>query len=163
MTSTLQRRISAIGGVVLLSLAVFALAVSTVQAANPAPSRGGADASYAANLTPSRGGADADYVTANPAPRRGGAGATYAAAGTAGRAISFGRGGVFVKTAPLAASTAALIGGIAVTALVVALIAFLALGGRASRRGELAPVTSLVQAPSASPATQYEDRERKAA
>ena len=149
MTSTVQTRMTAFGGVLLLSLAVFALAVSTAQAA--------------ANLTPRRGGADASYAAANLTPQRGGAGATYAAAGTAPRAPSFGRGGVFVRTTPVAASTAALVGGIAVTALVVALIAFLALGGRASRRGELAPVTSLVQAPSASPATQYEDRERKAA
>ena len=149
MTSTVQTRMTAFGGVLLLSLAVFALAVSTAQAA--------------ANLTPQRGGAGASYAAANLTPLRGGAGATYAAAGTAPRALSFGRGGVFVKTAPVAASTAALVGGIAVTALVVALIAFLALGGRASRRGELAPVTSLVQTPSASPETQYEDRERKAA
>jgi len=149
MTSTVQTRMTAFGGVLLLSLAVFALAVSTAQAA--------------VNLTPRRGGADASYAAANLTPQRGGAGATYAAAGTAPRAPSFGRGGVFVRTTPVAASTAALVGGIAVTALVVALIAFLALGGRASRRGELAPVTSLVQAPSASPATQYEDRERKAA
>jgi len=165
MTSTVQTRMTAFGGVLLLSLAVFALAVSTAQAAaNLTPRRGGADASYAAaNLTPRRGGADASYAAANLTPQRGGAGATYAAAGTAPRAPSFGRGGVFVRTTPVAASTAALVGGIAVTALVVALIAFLALGGRASRRGELAPVTSLVQAPSASPATQYEDRERKAA
>ena len=149
MTSTVQTRMTAFGGVLLLSLAVFALAVSTAQAA--------------ANLTPLRGGAGASYAAANLTPLRGGAGATYAAAGTAPRALSFGRGGVFVKTAPVAASTAALIGGIAVTALVVALIAFSALGRRASRRGELAPVTSLVQTPSASPETQYEDRERKAA
>ena len=148
MTSTVQTRMTAFGGVLLLSLAVFALAVSTAQAAN---------------LTPQRGGAGASYAAANLTPLRGGAGATYAAAGTAPRALSFGRGGVFVKTAPVAASTAALIGGIAVTALVVALIAFSALGRRASRRGELAPVTSLVQTPSASPETQYEDRERKAA
>ena len=149
MTSTVQTRMTAFGGVLLLSLAVFALAVSTAQAA--------------VNLTPRRGGADASYAAANLTPQRGGAGATYAAAGTAPRALSFGRGGVFVKTAPVAASTAALVGGIAVTALVVALIAFLALGGRASRRGELAPVTSLTQSPSASPATHYDDQERKAA
>ena len=51
----------------------------------------------------------------------------------------------------MAASTAGIIGGIAVTAFVIALVAFLALGSRSSRRGELAPVTSLVQAPSAKP------------
>ena len=94
-----------------------------------------------------------------------GADVTYAAAGPAGgSATFFGRGGrVFARTTPVAASTAALIGGIAVTALLIALVAFLALGSRASRRGELAPVASLVQAPSASPAAQLEDRERKAA
>jgi hypothetical protein len=64
---------------------------------------------------------------------------------------------------PVRASTAGIIGGFAVTAFAIALVAFLALGGRASRRGELAPVTSLVQAPSGSPATRYEDQERKAA
>ena len=132
------------------------------------PLRGGADAAYAAaNLTPLRGGAGAAYVAAAPLgqllrPDRGVA-AAYAAAGSAGSVIRFGRGGVLVRTTPVAASTDRIIGGIAVTALVMALIAFLALGSRASRRGELAPVTSLTQSPSASPATQYDDQERKAA
>lgn len=79
--------------------------------------------------------------------------ARYAAAGPVGSATNVGRGGVFVETTPAAESTAGIIGGMAVMALVIALVAFLALGSRASRRGELAPVTSLVQSPSGSPAT----------
>jgi hypothetical protein len=159
MTSTSQRWIAAAGGVILLSLAVFLLAVSIAQAAEPStPLRGGA--TYTA-VTPLRGGAGVAYAAA--APLRGGAAATYVAVAPADSAINAGRGGVFVKTTPAAASTAGIIGGIAVTALVVALIAFLALGSRASRRGELAPVTSLVQSPGASPAMQYDDRDRKAA
>ena len=180
MTSTSHTRIAASGGVVLITLAVFVLLVSIAQAAAPTPLRGGAGATYpasniaplrggaaatyaASNLAPLRGGAAATYAAADLTPLRGGAGATYAAAGPLARAVGFGRGGVFVRTTPVAASTPAVIGGFAGTALVVALVAFLGLGGRASRRGELAPVTSLVQPPSASPATQYEDRERKAA
>jgi len=163
MTSTVQRRIVATGGVVLLSLAVFVLAVSIAQAAGSStPLRGGAGAGYAAATTPLRGGAGTGYAAATT-PLRGGAGATYAAAGSARGINRIGRGGVFVRTTPVAASTAALIGGIAVSAFVIALVAFAALGRRARRRGELAPVTSLVQSPSASPAAQYEDRERKAA
>jgi hypothetical protein len=138
MTIASQRRIVASGGVVLLALAVFVLLVSIAQAAQP--------------LTQLQRAHD-------------GAAVTYAATGTAGGSGYFvGRGGrVFVKNTPLAPSTAGIIGGIAVMALAIGLVAFLALGNRASRRGELAPVTSLVQAPSASPAEQYEDRERKAA
>lgn len=136
MTSTVQRRIAAPGVVVLLSLAVFVLAVSIAQAAGPLTQLQRAHGSAAAR---------------------------YAAAGPVGSATNVGRGGVFVETTPAAESTAGIIGGMAVTALVIALVAFLALGSRASRRGELAPVTSLVQSPSGSPATHYEDRERKAA
>jgi len=155
MTSTVQKWIAASGGVVLMTLAVFVLLVSIAQAAQPLTqlqrAHGSADVTYAAaplsQLQRAHGNADV----------------TYAAAGPAGSATNVGRGWVFVKTTPVAASMAAIIGGIAVTALVVALVALLALGRRASRRGELAPVTSLVQAPSLSPATKYEDRERKAA
>ena len=157
MTIASQRRIVASGGVVLLALAVVVLLVSIAQAAQP--------------LTQLQRAHDGAAVTYAPAPlsqlqrAHDGAAVTYAATGTAGGSGYFvGRGGrVFVKNTPLAPSTAALIGGITGTAIVVALVAFLALGNRASRRGELAPVTSLVQAPSASPAEQYEDRERKAA
>jgi hypothetical protein len=63
----------------------------------------------------------------------------------------------------VATSTAALIGGIALTALIIVLVAFVALGSRARRGVELAPVTSLAEAPSASLAVQREDRERRAA
>lgn len=164
MRSASQTRIAASGGVALITLAVFVLLVSIAQAAAPTPLRGGAGATYAAsNLAPLRGGAGATYAAANLTPLRGGAGATYAAAGPLARVAGFGRGGAFVRTTPVAASTPAVIGGFAIAALVIALIAFLGLSGRASRRGELAPVTSLVQPPSASPATQYEERERKAA
>jgi len=148
MTTTSHRRIAASGGVALLTFAVFVLLVSIAQAAGPA--------------TPLRGGAGAGYVTA-ATPLRGGAGAGYAAAVPAGGIINAGRGGVFVRTRPVATSTAALIGGIALTALIIALVAFVALGSRARRRGELAPVTSLAEAPSASLAAQREDRERRAA
>jgi len=192
MTTTSHRWIAASGGVALLTFAVFVLLVSLAQAAGAAaPLRGGADAAYAAsaplrggagagylaaatplrggadvtyaasNLTPLRGGAGAAYVAA--APLRGGAAATYAAAGLAGRIVNAGRGAYVTAPKPVASSTASIAGGIAVTALVIALIAYLALGRRSSRRGELAPVTSLVQSPSVSPATQYDDRERKAA
>jgi hypothetical protein len=177
MTTTSNRWIAASGGVALLTFAVFVLLVSLAQvAAASAPLRGGAGTGYVVASTPLRGGAGTGYVAAATplrggagagyvasAPLRGGAGATYAAAGSAGRVVKVGRGGVFVRTTPVAASTDRIIGGIAVTALVIALIAFLALGSRASRRGELAPVTSLVQSPSASPAMEYDDRERKAA
>ena len=158
MTIASQRRIVAFGGVVLLALAVFVLLVSIAQAAQPLTQLQRAHAGAA--------------VTYSPAPlsqlqrAHGGAAVTYSAAGPAGSTISAGRGGggrVFVKTTTAAPSTAGIIGGIAVMALAIGLVAFLALGNRASRRGELAPVTSLVQAPSASPAEQYEDRERKAA
>ena len=162
MTTTSHRWIAASGGVALLTFAVFVLLVSLAQVAGAsAPLRGGAGTGYVAAATPLRGGAGAGYLAA--APLRGGAGATYAAAGSAGRVVNVGRGGVFVRTTPVAASTDRIIGGIAVTALLIAFIAFLALGSRASRRGELAPVTSLVQSPSASPAMQYDDGERKAA
>ncbi|MCX6372249.1 MAG: hypothetical protein NTX16_04055 [Actinobacteria bacterium] len=164
MRNRLQTRFAASGGVALMTLAVFVLLVSIAQAAAPTPLRGGAGATYAApDLAPLRGGAGGTYAAANLMPLSGGAGATTAADGPLARAVSFGRGGIFVRTRPVAANTAALIGGLAGTAFLVALIAFLALGGRASRRGELAPVTSLVQPPSTSPETQYEDREHKAA
>ena len=136
MTTTVQRRIAATGGVVLLTLAVFVLLVSIAQAAQPLTQLQRAHA---------------------------GAAVTYAAAGPLGSTTNVGRGGVFVTMTPVAASTAGIIGGIAVTALVIALVAFLALGSRASKRGELAPVTSLVRAPSGNPATHHEDREHKAA
>jgi len=176
MTTTSHRWIAASGGVALLTFAVFVLLVSLAQAAGAAaPLRGGADAAYAASAplrggagagylaaaTPLRGGAGAAYVAA--APLRGGAAATYAAAGLAGRIVNAGRGAYVTAPKPVASSPASIAGGIAATALVIALIAYLALGRRSSRRGELAPVTSLVQSPSVSPATQYDDRERKAA
>jgi len=119
--------------VALLTFAAFVLLVSIAQAAGPST------------------------------PLRGGAGAGYAAAGPAGSTISAGRGGLFVRTQPVATSTAALIGGLSLTALVIALVAFAALGSRARRRGELAPVTSLAESPTRNPAMDFEDRERKAA
>lgn len=155
MTSRARRRIAATGGVVLLSLAVFVLAVAVAQAAGAS--------------TPLRGpfgGGEATNATAADTPLRGPFGGgvpTSAAGGPAGSATNVGRGGVFVTTTPVAASTASIVGGIAVAAFAIALVAFLASGRRASRRGELAPITSLVQAPSQSPAAKHEDRERKAA
>ncbi|MEI6452112.1 MAG: hypothetical protein WCP98_19490 [Actinomycetes bacterium] len=157
MTSTVQTRMVAFGGVLLLLLAVFVLAVASAQAAPTLTqlqrAHGSSDVTYAAapltQLQRAHGGANVAYAAAGPA-------SSVAGVGRFG-----GRG--FVRTTPVAASTAALVGGSAVATLVAVLIAFLALGGRASRRGELAPVTSIVQAPSGSPATQYEDRERKAA
>ena len=174
MTSTSHTRIVASGGVVLLTLAVFVLLVSIAQAAQPLTqlqrAHGGANVTYAAaplsQLQRAHGGADVTYAAAPLSQLRrahGGASVAYVAAGPANAAINVGRGGVFVKTTPVPASTAGTIGGIAVTALLIALVAFLALGSRASRRGELAPVTSLVQAPSGSPAAQYDSREHKAA
>jgi hypothetical protein len=112
------------------------------------------------------GGADVTYAAAPLSQLQrahGGTNVAYVAAGPASAAINAGRGGVFIRTEPAPASTAGTIGGIAVTALLVALVAFLALAGRPSRRGELAPVTSLVQAPSGSPAAQHDSREHKAA
>jgi len=163
MTNAVHTRIAAIGSVVLLSLAVFVLTVSIAQAAGSSPPlRGGAGPTYAASLTPLRGGAGPTYA-ASLTPLRGGAGPTYAALGSAGITTGFGRSGAFAKTTPATASAAGILGGIAVSALAIALVAFLALGSRSSRRAELAPVTSLGQTPSASPATQYDDRERKAA
>ena len=117
----------------LLTFAAFVLLVSIAQAAGPS------------------------------APLCGGAGAGYAAAGPAGITISAGRGEVFVGPTPVAASPATIIGGLAVSALVIALVAFVALGSRAGRRGELAPVTSLAESPTRNPAMDLEDRERKAA
>jgi hypothetical protein len=155
MTSTVQRRTAAISGFFLISLAVFVLLVSTAQAAPPLT-----------QLQRAHGGA---AVTSAAAPltqlqrAHDGATVTYVAAGPARRSVGAGRGRAFVTIRPERASTAGIIGGLAVTAFVIALVAFLALGRRASRRGELAPVSSLVQAPSESPATRYEDRERKAA
>jgi hypothetical protein len=155
MTSTVQRRIAAISGLLLFSLAVLVLLVSTAQAAQPLT-----------QLQRAHGGAKVTYA---PAPltqlqrAHGGAAVTYAAARPARRSTGVGRGRSFVTVSPVRASTAGIIGGFAVTAFVIAFVAFLALGSRASRRGELAPVTSLVQAPSESPATRYEDRERRAA
>lgn len=158
-----------------MTLAVFVLLVSIAQAAQPRTqlqrAHGSADVTYAAaslsQLQRADGNtADITYAAAPLTQLRrahGAADVTYAAAGPAGSATNVGRGGVFVKTTPVAASTAGIIGGIAVTALVVALVAFLASGRRASRCGELAPVTSLVQSPSGSTATQYEEREHKAA
>jgi len=94
----------------------------------------------------------------------GGANVAYAAAATTrGSAFNAVRGGVFIRTKPVAASTTGVFGGIAVAALVIALVAFLALASRPSRRGELAPITSIVQAPSGSTAGQYDEREHKAA
>ena len=68
MTKVVHTRIAAFSGLILLSLAVFVLAISTAQAAgSSAPLRGGADAAYAAaNLTPLRGGADAAYAALDP-------------------------------------------------------------------------------------------------
>ena len=151
MRTRIERNGGVLAATLLLALALSALFVSTTFAAPTTPAAG----------TQGRGGvAAAPYAPAagTTAGRGGVAFAPYAP--TAG---TVGRGGVFVRTTPVATSTAGIIGGIAVTALVIALVSFLALGRRASRRGELAPVTSLVQAPSASPAAQYEDRERKAA
>jgi hypothetical protein len=155
MTSTVQRGVAFTGGIVLLSLAVLVLLVSIAQAAPPLTqlqrAHAGAAVTYAAApLTQLQRAHD-------------GAAVTYAATGPASRVVGVGRGRAFVTTTPGAASTATVVGGFAVTAFVIALVAFLALGGRSSRRGELAPVTSLVEAPSASPATRYEDQERKAA
>jgi hypothetical protein len=155
MTIASQRRIVASGGVVLLALAVFVLLVSIAQAAQPLT-----------QLQRAHDGANVAYAAAPLSQLQrahDGASVAYAAAGPVGSAGTLRKAGVFVRTNPVAASTASLIGGIAVMALLIALVAFLALSSRASRRGELAPVTSLVQAPSASPAAQYEDRERKAA
>jgi hypothetical protein len=155
MTSTSQIRLAVSGGALLLTLALFALLVSSAQAAQPLT-----------QLQRAHGGADVTYAAAPLTQLQrahGGASVAYVAAGPANAAINVGRGGVFVKTTPVAASTAGIIGGIAVTAFVIALVAFLSLGGRASRRGELAPVTSLVQAPSASPAAQHDSREQRAA
>ena len=172
MRTRIERKGGVLAAMLLLALALSALFVSTTFAASTTPAagiqgRGGVAAapSPPAAGTAGRGGvASAPYAPAAGTAGRGGAAVTYAAAGPAGSTISAGRSGAFVRTTPVAASTAArIIGGIAVTALVIALVAFLALGNRASRRGELAPVTSIVQAPSASPAAQYEDRERKAA
>jgi len=174
MTTTSHRWIAASGGVALLTFALFVLLVSIAQAAQPLTqlqrAHAGADVTYAAapltQLQRAHAGAAVTYAAAPLTQLQrahAGAAVTYAAVGPTGSAISAGRGGVFVRTAPVAASTAGIIGGIAVTAFVVALVAYLALGSRASRRGELAPVTSLVQAPSASPAAQYDERERKAA
>ena len=172
MRTRIERKGGVLAATLLLALALSALFVSTTFAVSTTPAagiqgRGGVAAapSPPAAGTAGRGGvASAPYAPAAGTAGRGGAAVTYAAAGPAGSTISAGRSGAFVRTTPVAASTAArIIGGIAVTALVIALVAFLALGNRASRRGELAPVTSIVQAPSASPAAQYEDRERKAA
>ena len=193
MTSTSQIRSAVSGGAVLLSLAVFVLLVSIAQAAQPLTqlqrAHGGADVTYAAaplsQLQRAHGGANVAYAAAPlsqlqrahgganvayaAAPlsqlqrAHGGANVAYVAAGPANAAINVGRGGVFFKTTPVAASTAGTIGGIAVTAFVIALVAFLALGSRPSRRGEMAPVTSLVEAPSGSPAAQHDSREQKAA
>jgi len=155
MTIASQRRIVASGGVVLLALAVFVLLVSIAQAAQPLT-----------QLQRAHDGANVAYAAAPLSQLQrahDGASVAYAAARPVGSASTLRKAGVFVRTNPPAASTASLIGGIAVMALLIALVAFLALSSRASRRGELAPVTSLVQAPSASPATQYDDREHKAA
>jgi hypothetical protein len=155
MTSTVQRRIAAISGFILFSLAAFVLLVSTAQAAQPLT-----------QLQRAPGGAKVTYAPAPPTQlqrARDGVTVTNVAAGPAGRSVGAGRGRAFITVRPARASTAGVIGGLAVTAFVIALVAFLALGRRASRRGELAPVTSLVQATSESPATRYEDQERKAA
>jgi len=85
-------------------------------------------------------------------PLRGGAGTGYAAAEPAGSIHDAGRGGVFGRPTPVAARPAAVIDGFAVSAFLVALAALAAPGGRARRRGELAPVTNLAEAPGASPA-----------
>jgi hypothetical protein len=148
MTTTSHRRIAASGSVALLTFAVFVLLVSIAQAAGPS--------------TPLRGGAGPGYLAA-ATPLRGGAGPGYAAAGPAGNTIYAGRGGVFGRPTPVAASPATIIGGFAVSAFLIALVAFVALGSRARRRGELAPVTSLAEAPTRNPAMGFEDRERKAA
>jgi len=179
MTTTSHRWIAASGGVALLTFAVFVLLVSLAQAAGASaplrggaeagylaaatPLRGGAGAGYLAAATPLRGGADVTYAAASLTPLRGGAAVTYAAAGSAGNIVNAGRGGYVTAPKPVASSAASIAGGIALTALVIALIAFLALGSRSSRRGELAPVTSLAQSPSVSSATQYDSGERKAA
>jgi len=176
MTSTSHTRIAASGGVVLLTLAVFVLLVSIAQAARPSlaqleRARGGADVTYAAaplsQLQRAHGGANVTYA-APPLSQlqraHGGANVAYAAAATTrGSAFNAVRGGVFIRTKPVAASTTGVFGGIAVAALVIALVAFLALASRPSRRGELAPITSIVQAPSGSTAGQYDEREHKAA
>jgi hypothetical protein len=174
MTIASQRRIVASGGVVLLALAVFVLLVSIAQAAQPLTqlqrAHDGANVAYAAaplsQLQRAHDGANVAYAAAPLSQLQrahDGASVAYAAAGPVGSASTLRKAGVFVSTNPAPASTASFIGGIALAIALVALVAFLALGSRASRRGELAPVTSLVQAPSASPAAQYEDRERKAA
>jgi len=155
MTDSLQRRVGIAGGVLLLALAVLLLMVSTAGAAAPLT-----------QLQRAHGGADVTYAAASPSQlerAHGGADVTYALTGPVGGTANVGRGGVFVRTPPAPVSTAAAAGGIAVSALVVALVAFLGLRRRASRRGDLAPVTSIAEAPSASPASRYEDRERKAA
>ena len=122
-----------------------------------------AGAGYLAAATPLRGGAATGYAAAGRAGSIIDAGAAYAAAGPAESIIYAGRGGVSVRPTSVAASPATIIGGLAVSALVIALVAFVALGSRARRRGELAPVTSLAEAPSARLAAQRDDRERKAA
>ena len=173
MTSTVQRGVAVTGGIVLLSLAALVLLVSIAQAAPPTQlqrAHAGAAVTYAAapltQLQRAHAGAAVTYAAAPLTQLQrahAGAAVTYAATGPAGRVVGVGRGRAFVTTTPVAAGTATAVGGFAVTAFVIALVAFLALGGRSSRRGELAPITSLVQAPGASPGTQNEDRERKAA
>ena len=161
MTSTPQTRITTAGGFALLTLTVFVLLVSIAQAAQPLTqlqrAHDGAAVTYAGGpLTQLQRAHDGAAVTYAAAPltqlqrAHDGEAVTYAAAGPTGSGITAGSGSF-------------LIGGIAVTVFVIALVAFLALGNRARRRGESAPVTSIAQSPSASPAAQHDERERKAA
>jgi hypothetical protein len=148
MTSTSHTRIVASGGVVLLTLAVFVLLVSIAQAAQPSLTQlqrahGGADVTYAAaplsQLQRAHGGADVTYAAAPLSQLQrahGGANVAYVAAAPGRGAISAVRGAVFIRTKPVATSTGGAVGGIVVTALVIALVAFLALASRPSRRGD---------------------------
>ena len=174
MTSTSHTRIVASGGEVLLTLAVFVLLVSIAQAAQPLTqlqrAHAGADVTYAAaplsQLQRAHGTSAVTYAAAPLTQLQrahAGASVAYVAAATGGTAFNAVRGAVFIRPKPVASSTTGTIGGIAVAALVIALVAFLALASRPSRRGELAPVTSIVQSPSAGPAGQHDGRERKAA
>ena len=91
MTTPSHRWIGASGSVALLTFAGFVPLVSIAQAAGPS--------------APLRGGAGTGYVAAGT-PLRLGAGAGYAAAGPPGSTIYAGRGGVFGRPTPVAASPA---------------------------------------------------------
>ena len=155
MTSSMNRRIAAGGVVALLTLAAFVLMVATAQAAAPLT-----------QLQRAHGGAAVTYAAAPLTQLQrahGAAAVTYAPAGPAGGTAYFGRGGVFVTPTRTAASGAALAGGFALTAVLIALAAFVGLRWGDGRRAELAQVTSIGEAPSARPASRRDRQERRAA